>query len=132
VKSDVEVVRELFDRYRDGGIESVLATMDEDIVIEIPPDLSAEPDNYYGHEGARRYFDGFDGMIEDVRYEALEIVPLGRLVLAHIRLSGVGASSGLPVELEAFVVHELADGRIVRIRPYADEETARAAAARDG
>ena len=29
--------------------------------IEIPPDLSAEPDVYLGHEGVRRYFAGFDG-----------------------------------------------------------------------
>ena len=43
---------------------------DENIVIEIPPELSAEPDTYQGHDGVRRYFAGFDGMIEDVRYEA--------------------------------------------------------------
>jgi hypothetical protein len=31
------------------------------------------------------------------------------------------------VELEAYVIHELADGKIVRIRPYADLESAQAA-----
>jgi hypothetical protein len=48
-------------------------------------------------------------------------------VIAHIRLSGRGASSGVDVDLEAFVVHELANGKIVRIRPYADLESAQAA-----
>ena len=125
---NVEVVRRLFGAYADRGIEGALETMDEDILIEIPGDLSAEPDDYEGHDGARRYFAGFTGMIDDVRYEAIELIPAGEAVIAHIRLSGRGASSGLAVDLEAFVVHELANGKIVRIRPYADLESAQAAA----
>jgi ketosteroid isomerase-like protein len=129
-ESNVEVVRSLFERYERDGIEGVLETMDEDIVIEIPPELSAEPDDYRGHDGARRYFAGFAGMIDDVRYEAIELIPAGEAVIAHIRLSGRGASSGLDADLEAFVVHDLANGRIVRMRPYAELQEAQAAARR--
>jgi ketosteroid isomerase-like protein len=128
-ESNVDIVRRLFERYEQDGIEGVIETMDEDVVIEIPPELSAEPDDYRGHDGARRYFDGFVGMIDEVRYEPLELIPAGDAVIAHIRLSGRGASSGLDVDLEAFVVHELANGRIVRMRPYADLESAQDAAA---
>lgn len=120
--SNVEVVRLLFERFAEGGIERALEGLSEELVIEIPPEMSAEPDTYHGHEGARRYFDGFDGMIEDLRYEALELIPVGDDVLAHVRLSGRGASSGLDVALEPYVMHELADGKIVRIRPYPDRE----------
>jgi ketosteroid isomerase-like protein len=127
--SNVEVVRLLFERFAEGGIEPALEGLSEELVIEIPPDMSAEPDTYHGHEGARRYFDGFGGMIEDLRYEPLELIPVGDDVLAHVRLSGRGASSGLDVALEPYVMHELADGKIVRIRPYPDLETARAALA---
>ena len=42
-------------------------------------------------------------------------------------MSGRGASSGLDVGIDAYVVHELADGKIVRITPYPDLESARAA-----
>jgi ketosteroid isomerase-like protein len=97
-------------------------------VIEVPPELSAEPDSYHGHAGARRYFAAFDGMLEDVRYEAIELIPAGERVIAHIRLGGRGVSSGLDVELEAFVVHELEGGKVTRMRPYPDMESARAAA----
>jgi ketosteroid isomerase-like protein len=128
-ETNVDVVRRLFERYNEVGMEGVLETMDEGILIEIPPELSAEPDDYYGHEGARRYFDGFAGMLDDVRYEALDLIPVGDAVISHIRLSGRGASSGLDVDLEAYVLHELAGGKIVRIRPYADLESAQAAAA---
>jgi ketosteroid isomerase-like protein len=128
--SNIDVVRRLFGDYADGGVEAVLQAADESIVIEIPPELSAEPDTYRGHDGVRRYFAGFEGMIEDVRYEALELTAVGEdVVLAHIRLSGRGLSSGLDVDMEAFVVHELAGGRITRIRVYADLESARRAAA---
>jgi ketosteroid isomerase-like protein len=127
--SNVEVVRLLFERFAEGGIEPALEGLSEELVIEIPADMSAEPDTYHGHEGARRYFDGFDGMIEDLRYEPLELIPVGDDVLAHVRLSGRGASSGLDVALEPYVMHELADGKIVRIRPYPDLQSARAALA---
>jgi ketosteroid isomerase-like protein len=127
--SNVEVVRLLFERFAEGGIEPALEGLSEELVIEIPADMSAEPDTYHGHEGARRYFDGFDGMIEDLRYEPLELIPVGDDVLAHVRLSGRGASSGLDVALEPYVMHELANGKIVRIRPYPDLQSARAALA---
>ena len=126
---NLEIVRRLFARFGEGGIEAAIDGMDEELVIEIPPDMSAEPDTYHGHEGARRYFAGFDGMIEDVRYEAIELIPAGERVIAHIRMGGRGVTSGLDVELEAFVVHELAGGKVTRMRPYPDLETARAAAA---
>jgi ketosteroid isomerase-like protein len=127
-ESKVEVVRALFDRFAAGGVDPALDLFHEELVIEIPPDMSAEPDTYHGREGARRYFQGFEGMLEDVRYEAREIVPIGDRVLACARMSGTGASSGLDVELDAFVLHEFEDGLIRRMRPYPDEDSARAAA----
>jgi ketosteroid isomerase-like protein len=123
--ANVEVVRRLFELYASGGVEAALQVMDEQLVIVIPPELSAEPDTYEGHEGARRYFAGFAGMLEDIRYEALELTPEGDHVLAHARLAGRGVSSGLEVELETVVVHTVAGGKITRIVPYADLESAR-------
>jgi ketosteroid isomerase-like protein len=123
-QANVEVVQALFDRFAEGGIEPTLDLFSEEVVIEIPPDMSAEPDDYHGHDGVRRYFAGFDGMISDLRYEALELIPAGEAVLAHVRLSGRGASSGLDVSLDPYVLHQLEGGRITRIRPYPDREAA--------
>jgi ketosteroid isomerase-like protein len=128
-ESNLEIVRRLFARFAEGGVDAVLDGADENIVIEIPSDLSAEPDTYRGHEGVRRYFAGFEGMIDDVRYEAFELTAQGDFVLAHSRMSGRGVTSGLEVNLEVYVLHELAGGKIVRIRPYADLEDAQAAIA---
>jgi ketosteroid isomerase-like protein len=125
--SNLDVVQRLFDQYAEGGVEAVLDGADENIVIEIPPDLSAEPDVYHGHDGVRRYFAGFEGMLDDVRYEAIDLKTVGDAVLVYSRLSGRGVSSGLDVNLEVYVVHELAEGKITRIRPYPDRESAMAA-----
>jgi ketosteroid isomerase-like protein len=126
----VEVVRRLFELYSSGGMEAALEVLDEQLVIVIPPEMSAEPDTYHGHDGARRYFAGFEGMIEDLRYEPIELIPAGERVLAHVRLGGRGVSSGVEVELEAVVLHELAHGKVIRMRPYPDLDSARAAIGR--
>jgi ketosteroid isomerase-like protein len=123
-EANVEVVRRLFELYASGGLEAVLDVMDEDIEIVIPPEVSAEPDTYLGHEGARRYFAGFEGMLEDVRYEAFEFIPEGQHVLAVSRLAGRGVSSGLEVELQTVVVHLVEDGKVTRVVPYPDLESA--------
>ena len=122
---NVEVVRRLFELYASGGIEAVLEVMDEEIVVVVPPDMSAEPDTYHGHEGVRRYFAGFEGMLEDVRYEAFELIPEGEHVLAVSRLAGRGVSSGLEVSLDTVAVHTVVDGKITRIVPHTDLESAR-------
>ena len=124
-ESNVEVVRRLFELYASGGMEAALEVLDEQLVIVIPPEMSAEPDSYHGHEGARRYFAGFDGMLEDVRYEALDLIPEGEHVLVRARLAGRGVSSGLEVDLESIVVHSVEGGKVTRIEPYTDLESAR-------
>jgi ketosteroid isomerase-like protein len=127
-ETNAEVVRRMFEGFAESGIDGVLDRIDEDVVIEIPPELSAEPDVYRGHDGVRRYFAGFEGMIDDLRYEALELIPVGEHVLVRARLAGRGVSSGLDTELHVVVLHTLTDGKVVFIRPFPDVESARAAA----
>ena len=126
-ESNLQVVQRLFDQFAEGGIEAALGGLHEELVIEIPADLSAEPDTYHGHDGARKYFAGFDGMLADVRYEPIELIAEGDRVLARVRLGGRGVSSGLDVELESVVVHEFSEGLVTRMRPYPDLASARAA-----
>jgi ketosteroid isomerase-like protein len=125
----VEIFRRMFATYEEAGVEPALEGVHEDVVIEIPPEMSAEPDTYRGHDGARRYFAGFDGMLDDVRFEPIELVPVDDGVLAHLRVSGRGSSSGLDVRLDAFVVTEFADGKIIRMRAYPDRAAAERAIA---
>src|SRR5512132_1349424 len=126
-ESDVEVVRQMFERFGGSGLESALELIAEDASFEVPGDMSAEPDVYEGHAGARRYFAGFDGLIDDVRFEALEVEEAGDALIVWIRLSGRGAASGIDVEQHAAIVVSVVNGKVARMRPYPDMDAAREA-----
>jgi ketosteroid isomerase-like protein len=123
--SDSEVVRALFERVGGGDIDFALELISEDCVLDVPPSLSAEPDVYEGHAGARRYMRGFDGLVDDVRYEPLEILEEDGRVIALMRVAGRGATSGIDIALEAAVVCLVHDGKITRLDPYPNLEAAR-------
>jgi len=123
--SDVEVVRRLFESFRGGaGLEAVLELISDDFVVVVPPSMSAEPDTYEGHEGVRRYFAAFDGQLDDVRFEPLELIDAGDRVIVPLRLSGRGTTSGIEVEQSAVAVHYVREGKVARIEPYPDLESA--------
>jgi ketosteroid isomerase-like protein len=122
----VEIVRRLFERFDRDGLEAALGLVSEDFVVEIPGSMSAEPDVYEGHDGARRYFAAFDGLIDDVRYEPLELFDEGEAVIVWLRLSGRGSMSGIEVEQHAAVVTRVEGGKVTRMEPHPDLDAARA------
>lgn len=94
-ESPVAVVRALFERINSGDVESALDLLTPDVVFVVPPDASAEPDTYEGHDGARRYFNGFDGVLAEVRFEPIDLEQVSDdAVLADVRLAGRGAATG--------------------------------------
>jgi ketosteroid isomerase-like protein len=123
---NVELVRELYERINGGDPDSSYELLSEDFVAEVPPSLSAEPDVYEGHAGVRRYMDGFQGHLDDVRFEVLELLPEGDQVIADLVVKGRGATSGIPVEQRAGVVHTIAEGKVARMDVYVDVVTAQA------
>jgi ketosteroid isomerase-like protein len=126
--SRTAIVRELFERFGTGGIEEVLELLGDDFVASVPPSMSAEPDVYEGHDGARRYFAGFEGLIEGVRFEPLELTEEGDAVIAWIRFGGRGVASGIEVEQYAAVASRVEGGKVVWMEAHPDIESARAAA----
>jgi ketosteroid isomerase-like protein len=124
---DADLVRELFRRFGHDGLDSAIELISEDAVFEVPGSMSAEPDVYEGHEGARRYFAGFEGLLDDVRFEPLSFEESNEAVTMWIRFSGRGATSGIEVEQYAAVNVWVSDGKVVRMHPHPDMETAREA-----
>ena len=123
---NVEVVRELYERINGDDPDSIYELLSEDFRAEVPPSLSAEPDVYEGHAGVRRYMDGFQGHIDDVRFEVLGIHLEGDEVIVDMLIKGRGAASGIPVEQGSAVVHWVAGGKVTRMDVHPDVEGARA------
>ena len=124
-----ETVRLLFERVNEGGVEAAMDLIAEDFVATVPPSMSAEPDVYRGHAGVRRYFAGFEGLMEDVRFEPLEFVEEGDAVIVWLRFTGRGAASGIDVGQFAAVVQRVRDGKVTWMEAHPDMDAARAALA---
>jgi ketosteroid isomerase-like protein len=123
---NVELVRELYERINGADPESIYELLSEDFVAVVPPSLSAEPDVYEGHAGVRRYMDGFQGHLDDVRFEVLDFHLEGERVIADMRITGRGSASGIPVEQASAVVHTVTAGKVARMDVHVDVESARA------
>jgi ketosteroid isomerase-like protein len=123
---NVELVRELYERINGDDPEAAYELLSEDFVAEVPPSVSAEPDTYEGHAGVRRYMDGFQGHLDDVRFEVLELLLEGDQVIVDMLVKGRGATSGIPVEQRSAVVHSVSGGKVTRMEVYPGVETARA------
>ena len=129
-RPDVELVRDVFAAFGTGDVDAVSDFITEDFVLVVPPSMSAEPDTYEGLAGARRYMAGFDGVVDDVRLRARELHVERDCVIAVVHITGRGAASGLPVELEAATIIRTRDGKVTSMESHPDVPTAREALAR--
>jgi ketosteroid isomerase-like protein len=126
---DLEVVRSMLATLNESGVEAALDQIHPDFEGVTPPELSPEPDTYRGHEGIRRYFAGFEGVMDEVRWEADELMeaPNDRVV-AGIRLLTRSVATELELELPVWQVCTVRDGKVLRIEGFAEREDALRAA----
>jgi ketosteroid isomerase-like protein len=124
-------LREGFEALSSGEERRILAFAHPDFETVVPPEFSAEPDTYRGHEGIRRYFKLFDDDMEDVRFEAEHMWEAGDSVVAVVRLTARGKQSGFAVEQRIAQVWTIRDGRALRAQTFPDLAEAFAAAGID-
>lgn len=123
---DVEIVRAALGAYVDHDVPGVLETLDPDVEL-YPVRAVLEGTPYTGHEGFRRFIADMSEDWREFTIDADEVRDLGAgRVLVAGRFRGQGAS-GVEVDTPAVWVCEVRDGRIVRLRFYADEAAALAA-----
>jgi ketosteroid isomerase-like protein len=123
-----KVVQEFFEHLNAGRLDDSLALLHPDIVIVVPPSLSAEPDTYERLEGAQRYMDGFQGLVDGVYFSPSTIVEEDGRLLVEFTLGGRGAQSGIELTQLAAGVIWVEDDLIIRIETYPDLDTARSEA----
>jgi ketosteroid isomerase-like protein len=117
-ESAAVLVRRLFDRLEQAGVEPALELLAADALLIVPPEASAEPDTYEGRAGARRYFAGFDGVLDDVHFELHDVEEISEhAALAKMSLTGRGAATGIPVEQRLYLAVTVRDGLVSRMTP---------------
>jgi ketosteroid isomerase-like protein len=123
------MVREAMTAWTRGGVDELMPYLHSQFHGSVSPATSAEPDDYDGEEGIRRYLSSFAEVVDDLLFEVAEVVAgtPGRLaVLLHIK--GRGRESGIPVEMNGAVLITIRDELIAGMENYPDMPAAIAAA----
>ncbi len=118
-EENVETVRQGYEAFNSGDMERILAFAHSDFEAVVPPELSAEPDTYRGHDGIRRYFETFQEAMDEIRFEPERFWDVGQSVLVALRVTAKGRHTAIPVEQQFAQVWALRDGKAIRVRTYA-------------
>jgi ketosteroid isomerase-like protein len=127
-EGNVEIARHAYTALAEKGVEAMLAFADPEFEVTTPPSLASEPDTYRGHDGVRRWFDGFSDGLEGVYFEGREFTALGDQVLVDTVLHARGRTTGIDVEQHAFLLWTLREGMAVKVVVFAEREPALEAA----
>jgi ketosteroid isomerase-like protein len=123
-QENVETLRKGFDALNRGELAGILAFVDPDFETVVPPELSAEPSAYRGHEGVRRYFESFSEAMRDICFNADHIWDAGDAVVVALRLTAKGKETGIAVEQQVGQVWTIQEGRAVRVENFVSVEEA--------
>src|SRR6266853_5478310 len=94
----VEIVRWILEAFNSEDIDLILSFTHSDFEVEVPPDLSAEPDTYRGHDGMRRYWESFQDAMGEIRFDAERLWDSDRGVVVEMRVTAKGRQTAIPVE----------------------------------
>jgi ketosteroid isomerase-like protein len=125
-------VRQLFEAFNSGDVARILAFTHPDFEGEVPPELSAEPDTYRGHEGIRRYFESFQYAMDEIRFYPERIWDAGEGVVVAARVTAKGRQTAIPVEQRLALLWTFRDGKALHMRAYASQSEALEAAGIEG
>lgn len=124
----MEIVRQMFEAFNIEDIEDIIAFTHPDLLVEIPPEISAEPDTYRGHDGMRRYFRSFQDVMEEIRFEPVQLWEVGDRVVVAVRLTARGRQTAIRVEQRTAGVWRIRDGKVIEVRAYRSPAEALSAA----
>jgi ketosteroid isomerase-like protein len=124
--SNLEIVKRGIEAFNQDGIDGVLPFIHPEFEATTPPELATEPQTYRGHDGIRRWFDSFDEVMEQIRWDAPRFREVGDRVVVEFTLRARGKTTGLDFGQDAVMVWELRDGQAIRlaIHPTLDQALA--------
>jgi ketosteroid isomerase-like protein len=128
----VEIVRQVFEAFNSEDIERMLAFAHPDLEIEVPAELSAEPDVYRGPDGMRRYFQSFQDVMEEIRFLPERFWDVDPSVVVAIRVTAKGRQTSIPVEQRSTGVWTISDSKVIHVRAYPTSTDALKAVGLDG
>lgn len=118
-RKNVEIVREMLERFAAGDRESWREVFAEDVVWDTSAtSFVAMAGVYEGHSGMERFFIDWLGTWENPALQPVELIDAGESVVGVFHWNARGRTSGIPTEMTMFGVYDLRDDRVVRYRQY--------------
>jgi ketosteroid isomerase-like protein len=114
-QENVEVVRRCYGLGADRDFSALSELAHPDVVVDLSRNVF-NPGAHRGLEGFRHFVEQVDEMWEDFQIEPEEFVDAGDNVFVASRMSGRGRGSGVEVEMRAFAVWTLREGKVSRFR----------------
>ena len=112
---NLEIVKRGFDAFNERGIEGIIPLIHSDFEATTPPSLASEPDTYRGPDGIRRWFDSFEAVMDEIRWEPHRFREVGDRVVVEFTLRARGKTTGLDFGQDAVMVWEIRDGMASRL-----------------
>jgi ketosteroid isomerase-like protein len=125
---NVEVMRAGLAAFGEGGVEALLPYIHPEFEMTTPPNLAAEPDTYRGHDGMRRYFESFYDAMDEISFEAAELIAAGEAVVVPMTLHARGRTTAIETAQEVVTTWWLRDGKAIRVDIFASLDEALEAA----
>lgn len=127
-EQNVNTLRRGLEAFNSEDIERILTFVDPEFEAVVPSELSAEPDSYLGHDGIRRYFQTFQDVMDEIRFEPERFWDVGELVVADVRVTAKGKKTAIAVEQRTAQVWKIRHGKAIAVRAYASLPQALASA----
>jgi ketosteroid isomerase-like protein len=125
-KENVEVIRRLYRAMDARDVEAVTELSDP--AVEWVPDSRVGEGPVRGREQVGQFFERIVEMFDEIQTEIEGLWDPGDKVLAFIRVSGSGVSSGARFDIRIAHLWTLSDGVVVRGEGYGDRDEALEAA----
>jgi ketosteroid isomerase-like protein len=122
-EADVETLRRGYAALNRGDLSVVLELLDPEIEWHEPAP-SPEGGAHRGRDSFERFLRGWLESFDGFRVQPERVVERGDELVVVVRQTGMGRSSGLPVETRLAHVWTVADGKAVRWEAVADPEEA--------
>jgi ketosteroid isomerase-like protein len=127
-EENVTIAREGLAAFQRGEVEAFLEFLDPEVDLFSPPELP-NPTHSTGRDGYVQWVTRWLEAWESFEVEPREFEAVGkRHVLIDVVQHGVGKGSGIEVEMQAFYMLEIEDGRAKRIHLYPDRKAGLASA----
>ena len=109
----VEIVRGIYDRWREGNFRAPTEVFDPDVLFILRPGFP-DAGRYLGVERLADYTRGFLEPWHRLTIEAEELIGAGDSVVAAVRQTAAGTGSGVSTEFRYFQLWSLRGGWVIR------------------